>query len=53
MKWFLLLIAVASLLSAGRPLWKWFTGSAFHDLNEDSARRRLAALMPPIGKEQR
>lgn len=42
-KWSLFVIAVASLLSAGR-MWRWLTGSAYHDLNEDSARRRLEAL---------
>lgn len=43
MKWGLFLIAVGSLLSAAKA-WRRLTGSEFHDLNEDSARRRLEAL---------
>lgn len=54
MKWLLLMLTVASLLAVGR-WWKWLSDSGEYplDVNEDSARRRLQALMPPIHREQR
>lgn len=50
MRWALLTIAVAACLWAGR---NWARLNGYRDINKDSARRRLAALMPPIDKEQR
>ena len=46
-RWLRLTIAVAFVLYVGR-LWQRVRRLGYYDVNEDSARRRLAALMPPI-----